>query len=62
LFTKLRFFEVFELFPGPLKEREIIRQIMKKSGEDKNLQLQKYYVISFKWWELWRFYINYNFA
>ncbi len=35
---------------------------MKKSGEDNNASSkQKYYVISYKWWELWKFYINYSF-
>ena len=64
-FDIMKFFEIFELIPGPLKEREIIRQIIKKQGEDKTMSQTKnlkYYVLSYKWWELWRFYINYNYC
>lgn len=56
-FDIIRYFEMFELLPGPLKERERIREILKHSSDPKH-----YYVVSYKWWELWRFYINYNFS
>lgn len=36
-FDTVKYFEIFELVPGPLKEREIIRQIMKNVGDEKNL-------------------------
>lgn len=36
-FDTIKYFEIFELVPGPLKERDIIRQIMKNAGDDKNL-------------------------
>jgi hypothetical protein len=36
-FDLIRYFEIFELVPGPLKEREIIRGFMKNQGDDKAL-------------------------
>lgn len=55
-FNVVRYFEIFELVPGPLKERERMRELLQNKNPG------KYYVISYKWWELWRIYINYNFA
>lgn len=56
-FNLTRYFEIFELLPGPLRERERIREIL--SGKNNS---KKFYVISYKWWELWRFYVNYNYV
>lgn len=57
-FNLTRYFEIFELLPGPLKERERIKEMLQSTSASS----QKYYVISYKWWELWRFYVNYNFV
>lgn len=63
------FFEVFEIVPNPLKEREIIRELMKRNSQNTELvqnnikptNISKkavFYVISWRWFWLWRYYIN----
>jgi hypothetical protein len=41
------------LVPGPIKEREIIGNVMKVQSEEKQLSQKYYYIVSYKWWELW---------
>ena len=52
-FDIIKYFEIFELVPGPIKEREILRNIIKFQAAEKQLSQKYYYIISYKWWELW---------
>lgn len=55
------FFEdYFEMIPNAYKEKKLIKTVIEQScNENFSIKkVDKYYILSFQWWELWKVYVN----
>mmetsp|Transcript_7983 Transcript_7983/g.11781 ORF Transcript_7983/g.11781 Transcript_7983/m.11781 type:complete len:1135 (+) Transcript_7983:1577-4981(+) len=53
-----QYIEMFELVPGPNKEREKIKK--HQEGVDRPQAGEVLYLLSSAWWEVWKAYVNYE--